>query len=309
MTVVGKRQEWLGWVGHELRQIQYSDSAGAGTGGGVPPAPSTVGTKRDFGYDSIGRLSADVIAEYTSPRVAVGQPSTVVGTPSGWQAYEYDNGGNVSAQTIGFPGSTANGKHLYGYDKADRLTSWTSPSGAATAYGYDGSGNRVLAGGSTFEFDARNQLTVEKQAGVTKATFAYTPRGTLKTESRDGVATNSVVDGLGRVVQVGAVSYNYDGMDRVTSRAEGATSAAFAYSGLGSDPVSDGTATYYRTPTGRPLALTRNGQTNWVATNRHGDATMLHTAGSSPVVASQAFDPWGTPITPVVAPIGSVQLD
>ena len=224
----------------------------------------------------------------------------------GWQAYEYDVSGNVSSQTIGFPSSAANGKHLHGYDKAGRLTSWTNPAGTVTGYGYDGSGNRTSAGSVTFEFDARNQLTVEKQGAAVKATFGYTPRGTLKTETRDGVATGSSVDGLGRVVQTGAVSYNYDSLDRLNTRTENANPVAFAYSGIGSDPVSDGTATYYRTPTGRPLALTRNGQTNWVATNRHGDATMLHTAApeSDPIVGTQVFDPWGTPITPVVAPIG-----
>jgi RHS repeat-associated protein len=278
------------------RPGQRSDHS-LGSTGGVPQAPSAVGTKREFGYNSIGRLTGDVVST-----IGLGGAKTA----RSWQAYEYDNVGNVSAQTVGFPGSTANGKHVYGYDKAGRLTSWTNAAGTMTSYGYDGSGNRTLAGSSTFEFDARNQLTAEKQSAVTKATFAYTSRGTLKSEIRDGAITGSVVDGLGRVIQTGSVSYNYDGLDRVNARAEASSTVAFVFSGLGSDPVSDGTATYYRTPTGRPVALTRNGLTSWVAANRHGDATMLHTAATetNPVVGTQAFDPWGAPITPVVAPIG-----
>jgi hypothetical protein len=73
----------------------------------------------------------------------------------------------------------------------------------------DGSGNRVLAGGSTFEFDAPRQLAVEKEAGVDEGIVRLRPRGT-----RDGVAASSIVDGLGRVVETGAVSCNYGGLDQ-----------------------------------------------------------------------------------------------
>ncbi len=65
VTVVGKGQQWLDWVGHELRRVHFSDSASAG---GVPQAPSVVGTKREFGYDLVGRLNADVVSVYSIPR-------------------------------------------------------------------------------------------------------------------------------------------------------------------------------------------------------------------------------------------------
>jgi RHS repeat-associated protein len=55
----------------------------------------------------------------------------------------------------------------YGYDQADRLTSWThDPEGdaqgpATVTYGWDKASNRTSAGNATAQFDARNRLTTD----------------------------------------------------------------------------------------------------------------------------------------------------
>src|ERR1700676_4411147 len=86
--------------------------------------------------------------------------------------YGYDPNGNLTSKTTaGFTGSSSS---TYGYDLANRLTSWTSGS-ATTGYAYDGAGNRVKAGSVTYAYDARDQLASDSAGN----TYSYTAWGTL----------------------------------------------------------------------------------------------------------------------------------
>ena len=93
------------------------------------------GTTRAYGYDTIGRLTSDLL-----------KASNGAGANLASQSYAYDADGNISQQVLALGTNTANGTHTYGYDTAGRLTSWTSNSGAVTNYTYDASGNRTGAG-------------------------------------------------------------------------------------------------------------------------------------------------------------------
>ena len=67
------------------------------------------------------------------------------------------------------------------------------------------------------------------------------------------------------------VGYTYDGLDRIATR----NAVSFAYSGLGVDPISDGTWLTTQDPTGNPVA-TKAGVTGaWTVADRHGDLTAL----------------------------------
>ena len=264
-----------GWVGGELRTVDYLNASGA-----------TTGTQRNFGYDGVGRLTADVVTKGS--------------TTAAWASYAYDDAGNVTAQQYGLPGNAGAGLHTYGYDFAGRLTSWTrstgvaTQGGATTVYGYDDAGNRTMANGVSYGYDNRNRLLSASDG----ATYGYTKRGTLLTETKGGSTTLSKTDALGRVVSTGAVSYSYDSWDRLISRSQGGTTNNFVFAGLETDPVADGTATYSRSPGDSVIATTSGTTTRWTGTNRHGDVTqLLDPTATNPLVGSQTFDPFGQPIS------------
>jgi RHS repeat-associated protein len=278
------------WAGGELRTTQFNTAAGA-----------TTNTKRSYGYDGIGRLTADLV--------------TKDAVPVSWSAYSYDKAGNVLSQQYGLPGNPGAGVHLYDYDNAGRLTGWTKPgTSVPVVFGYDKAGNRTTAAGITYIFDDRNRLTNSTDG----ASFTYSKRGTLASETRAGVTTNSWSDALGRVVQTGANVYSYDDFDRIIQRTgtsidpprgaapqapgvttvAGATTSAvvttvpsttvvapttvgspatttprqaapqaavaptFSYAGFETQPVSDKGQSFVRSPSGRPVAVTSNTSTS-----------------------------------------------
>jgi RHS repeat-associated protein len=278
----------------------------------------------------------------------------------------------VLSQQYGLPGNPGAGTHLYAYDNAARLTGWTKP-GTPTpvVYTYDKAGNRTSAAGITYTYDDHNRVTNSSDGSV----FTYTKRGTLATETKAGVTTNSWTDALGRVVQTGANMYTYDDWDRIiqrtgtsidasrgpapqagTTTVPGATTtvapttvapttvapttvapttiapttvagpapttiprqpapqanpATFSYAGLEKDPVSDRGQSFFRTPSGRPVAVTTNTSPasidgfRWIGTNRHGDITQLLDPNLvNPLVGSQTFDPFGQALSAPVVRLG-----
>ncbi len=104
-------------------------------------------TVRTFTYDGIGRVASDSLknAQTNAPLTS--------------NTYTYDVAGNVTSQNLQAPSNPAAGLSTYAYDLADRLISWTAPSGPVTNYAYDAAGNRTQAGASTFTYDERNRLT------------------------------------------------------------------------------------------------------------------------------------------------------
>jgi RHS repeat-associated protein len=279
VTVAGKGQLQHGWVGGELRTIDYLNPTGGATG-----------VQRKYGYDGVGRLLADVVSRGVSP--------------SGWASYSYDAAGNVLSQQYGLPGNAGAGNHTYAYDSAGRLTGWTKPASPAVSFGYDKAGNRTSAAGVTFTFDDHNRV----MSSTDGTSFTYTKRGSLLSETKAAVSKLSRTDALGRVVKSGDVTYAYDGLDRLASRLDSAVGVGqiFGFAGLESDPVSDGLQLFSRSPSGQAVAVGGNTKPfRWVGVNRHGDVTQLLDANQlNPLVGSQTFDPFGQALSVPVTSVG-----
>ncbi|MFD1502320.1 RHS repeat-associated core domain-containing protein [Streptosporangium lutulentum] len=206
-------------------------------------------------------------------------------------AYGWDKDDNLTSKTTS--GTAGAGTNSYGYDHAGRLTSWTAPGGASTAYGWDDAGNRTSAGSKTFTYDERNRLT--SGAGVD---YTYTPRGTTATETKAGVTKNLTFDAFDRMIIDGEASYGYDALGRVTSRTQGATQQRFVYSGLDNDivTVTDAAgatqAKYGRDLSGGLLSLQEGtGPALGVMADLHGD--VVATFSGTALVDSTAYDPFG----------------
>ncbi|WP_194235869.1 hypothetical protein, partial [Streptomyces sp. CB01881] len=123
----------------------------------------------------------------------------------------------------------------------------------ATAYTWDAAGNRTSAGGTASSFDERNELLND---GTT--TYSYSARGTLTGSTAQGSQPKEVqFDGFDRMVKEGPSTYSYDSTDRVAQ----AGNTTFTYDGGSNNVVTDGTATYTRTPGGRLLGTATTGAT------------------------------------------------
>src|SRR6266545_1381690 len=158
------------------------------------------GDTRDLGYDSLHRLTSDVV-------------KTSAGATVASITYGYDNNSNLTSKTTsGYAGSAAN---TYTYDFADRLTSWNN--GTATVnYAYDAAGNRTQIGAQTYSYDARDQLI---SGGG--STFVYTARGTLASVTTGGTTVTSTSDAYGQQITQGPQTYSYDALGRVVTYSHG----------------------------------------------------------------------------------------
>ncbi|MEU3170363.1 LamG-like jellyroll fold domain-containing protein [Streptosporangium sp. NPDC006930] len=236
-----------------------------------------VGTQT-YGYDTMDRLTSQAVKNSS-------------GTELSKITYGWDKDDNLTTKTT--TGTAGAGTNTYAHDRAGRLTSWTAPGGAVTAYEWDASGNRTKVGTETFVYDQRNRLT--SGAGTD---YTYTPRGTTATETKAGVTRNLTFDVFDRLTSDGDATYGYDALDRMTSRTAGATQQRFVYSGLSNDLVtttdSVGTvqAKYGRDPFGGLLSL-QEGASPALATmtDLHGD--VVGTFSGTALVDSVAYDPFG----------------
>jgi RHS repeat-associated protein len=136
----------------------------------------------------------------------------------------------TSKTTEGLAGA---GSNTYGYDHAGRLTSWTGPNGTTTSYEWDSSGNRTKAGHKSYTYDERNRLT-----SGDGSTYAYTPRGTLASQTKDGVTRHLTFDAFDRLLNDGDATYTYDAFDRMhTRQTRGGAEQRFVYAGLDNDVI------------------------------------------------------------------------
>ncbi|MFI6499303.1 LamG-like jellyroll fold domain-containing protein [Nonomuraea typhae] len=232
-----------------------------------------------FTYDAVDRLQSQTL-------------KNSAGTDLAKITYGWDKDDNLTTKTT--TGTAGAGTNTYTYDHAGRLTSWTAPGGAKTDYGWDASGNRTKAGGTTFTYDERNRLT-----SGDGSTYTYTPRGTLATETKNGQSTNLTFDAFDRLIADGDSLYRYDALDRVTTRTRGTTQQAFAYSGLGNDlaaitdPAGAVQAQYGRDPFGALLGLQEGTRPAAGAfTDLHRD--LVATFTTTGLNTSTAYDPFGT---------------
>jgi RHS repeat-associated protein len=227
---------------------------------------------RKYVYDDLGRPTDDTV-------------KTSAATVISRRQYTYNPDSSVATSTITQTGNTAAGAYTYTYDKGSRLIGANGPGGMKT-FTYDPAGNRTAADGQTFTYDQRNRMLTG--AGTT---YNWTARGTLASTTGIGAATYSF-DGLDRQTQAGPVTYTYDTLDRVTTRTNGATTT-FGYAGTETDPVTDGTATYTRTPTGAVHGVTRAGTLVLAGSDRHGDVTFTINPATGVVADTTVRDPFG----------------
>ncbi len=232
-----------------------------------------------FTYDAVDRLESQTLKNGTGAQLAK-------------ITYGWDKDDNLTTKTTA--GTAGAGINTYTYDHAGRLTSWTAPGGAKTDYAWDASGNRTKAGDKTYTYDERNRLT-----SGNGTTYAYTPRGTLATETKNGQTTNLTFDAFDRLIADGDSLYTYDGLDRVTSRTRGTTKQTFTYSGLGNDLAKisetsgDIQARYGRDPFGGLLGQQEGtGPVVATLTDLHGD--LVATFSTTGLATSTAYDPFGT---------------
>jgi RHS repeat-associated protein len=229
------------------------------------------GRIRSFGYNDLGLLASDTLAN------AAGQTVAAI-------SYGFDLNDRLTSKTT--TGTAGAGANTYGYDYAGRLTSWTSAAGTV-AYEWDDSGNRTRAGPKTGTYDQRNRLLSDGDY-----TYAYTPRGTLRTRTSSGLAEQHSFDAFDRLTSAEGTTYTYDALDRVVSR----NGVAFTYAGHSDEAVSDGAEKYARGPGDELLAVAAGTDKRLALTDAHGDVIAAFNPADTTLPAlnnSTAYDPFG----------------
>lgn len=209
---------------------------------------------------------------------------TAGGTSIAKIAYGWDaNSNETSKTTTNFGGTTTT--NTYGYDLADRLTSWNNGN-TTTGYTYDASGNRTGNGSTTYTYDARNRL-VSDSTGVS---YGYTARGTLSTTSSGTGSNTTTSDAFDQTITQsaggGSHTYSYDALGRVLQ-------TGFSYTGTGNDLAADSSASYVRDPGNAVVGAASGGSTRLVWTDLHEDVVGQFTATGTALSGSTVFDPLG----------------
>ncbi|MFB7608614.1 LamG-like jellyroll fold domain-containing protein [Streptomyces gardneri] len=237
-------------------------------------AQSEVRAQRTYTYDSLGRLTGDMVA-----RTAGGSVQGMV--------YDYDLADQlVKKTTTGTAGAAA---HTYGYDLAGRMTSWNDGT-TSVPYEWDDAGNLTRRGTVTGTYDSRNRL----ESWGTE-TYVYSARGTEKTvtQTANGNTARQIQsDAFERTVTNGASTFAYDSLDRVMTH----DGTAFTYDGGSNDLVTDATTGYVRTPAGTILSTAvtaQAGSARLAVTDQHTDLVASLTADGTAVAGSRAYDPFG----------------
>ncbi|WP_431037738.1 DNRLRE domain-containing protein [Streptomyces sp. P6-2-1] len=228
------------------------------------------GQRRSYGYDDLGRIDTDTLAN------SDGQTVTSID-------YGYDDNDHLTSKKI-TGGNAAD--NSYGYDQAGRLTSWTA-NGTTTGYAWDASGNRTKEGDKTAVYDERDRVRSDGDY-----TYTYTSRGTLASRTSSGLTEDFAHDAFDRLLQAGDVSYTYDSLDRVASR----NGVGFSYAGLSPDPVNDGSSSYGRGPMDELLSVAENGTAQLSLSDSHGDVVGdfdARDADLTELAGSATYSPFG----------------
>jgi YD repeat-containing protein/YVTN family beta-propeller protein len=263
--------------------------------GNVVASSDALGRSTQFAYDAMNRLIQ------------------VTDAATGITRYGYDGNGNLVSVT------DAKGQQTtFSYDPVNQLSQTTNPVGQAKTFFYDLSRNLVSttdAKGQTisFTYDAANQLVAKMLPGGEVVGFAYDPLGNL-TSAQDADS---------------ALSFRYDGLNRLTrvdtaaTAAQAAATMTYVYDRNGNRTQLSGTIggsgvlnTYTYDALNRLTRLTglggqvnfaydtlsrRTGMTrpNGVATTYTYDpasqlTSLVHTVGGVPIASfSYAYDPVG----------------
>ncbi|HWM99541.1 MAG TPA: RHS repeat-associated core domain-containing protein, partial [Streptosporangiaceae bacterium] len=195
-------------------------------------------------------------------------------------------------------GGTGTVSNTYGYDEANRLTSWTAtPSGGTAAtktYGYDNNGNLINNNGITQTYDARNELTSDSSGN----SYTYTANGDMATQASPGNANYFFTsNAYGQQITDGFSSFAWDALDRVTSAGEAFNSSysvALTYDGMTNQVASDPSATYSRDPAGQITGVDAAlGGKTIALVNQHDDLSGTFAAAGTSLASSTTWDPWG----------------
>ncbi|MET7380234.1 LamG-like jellyroll fold domain-containing protein [Streptomyces sp. NPDC005526] len=240
----------------------------------------STGQTRTFGYNSAHELTSDVLVQDASTLASF--------------TYGYDLNGNLTSKTTtGVSGASSN---TYGYDWANRLTSWNDGT-KTTTYGYDASGNRIRRGSDVFTYDERDQLTSD---GVNS--YDYSARGTMTQEASASGTVAYQTDAFGGQIVAGQQSYTQDAMGRNISDRDRASSTTrtFAYSGADNTIASDGDSTYTYDPSGGIVGIKSAGGGSGVLalTDQHNDVVGTFASGATSLAGSVSYDPMGKVVSP-----------
>ena len=253
------------------------------------------GSRRDLVYAGTGRLFHDRWYEGTILRSN--------------RTYTHDADSRVIREQILQRGH-GRSDHTYGYDLADRLTTFTIrenvggwPDNPQTVinYRYDAAGNRTqrITNGATerWTYNNRNQLVT----GPGGETFTYTHRGTLSRVVKNGATEQYTFDEFGQMQRyqgpTGTVAYDYDGLGRLEERRQGGTTESFRYTGTARDSsalVGGGTTTLFgRSPSGVLRTYGEAGDVSIAAVDRYGDLMHLANPANGAIIESVVYEPFG----------------
>jgi RHS repeat-associated protein len=242
----------------------------------------TAGPSQSLGYNGLQQLTSDTL-------------NSTSGTTIASASYLYNPDGDLTSQTTtGYAGA---GSTSYAYDEADWLTSATT-GGTTTSYGYDPTGDLTQADGTTYAYNAQDQLTSSTASAATTS-YGYTLPGALSSVTPpSGAAQDYTSNAYGQTTTAaGGISYGYDALGRLVTRATGSGTDDFAYSGTGDTLASDGTTSYSYDPSGDLIGYQPDGGTAESAlTDTHGDVTggFTPSASTTSLAASAAYGPYGT---------------
>jgi RHS repeat-associated protein len=250
------------------------------------------GDTQTMRYDSLHRLTSDAVT------AASGATLASIG-------YGYDGNDNVTSETTtglaAAGGGTGTVTSTYGYDQANRLTSWTAtPAGGTAAthtYGYDNSGNLVSDNGIAQTYNSRNELTSDGYGN----TYSYTADGDLAQQDSPGNAVyNFTSDAYGQQITDGFSSFAWDALNRVTSAGQAFNSSynvTLSYDGRSKDVASDPSAVYSYDTGGQLTGVhsAADGKTAALL-DAHGDLSGTFAPAGTSMASSSTWDPWGQPL-------------
>lgn len=239
---------------------------------------------QSLGYDTLHRLTSDTVA------TAAGATVASIG-------YGYNANDDVTSVTTGglanTGGSTGTVTNTYGYDEADRLTSWTATPSGGTAttdtYGYDNDGNMTNDNGVTYTYDARDEL-----ASVSTGTsYSYTANGNMQNAG----TMSYTFDAYGQQISAGTYGYTWDALNRVVTAggvSGSGSGEALTYEGMTREVASDSSASYSRDPDGDLIGVDATVGGRTIALNdQHDDLSGLFTSGGTTLTGSSTYSPWG----------------
>jgi RHS repeat-associated protein len=264
-----------------------TDPQGKALGFGYDPGGNLTEVTRPNGLTTTNAFNdAGRLAETTS--IEGGEPPTTLESLE----YGYDPAGNVTSRVD----QRLEQETSYAYDALNRLTDFNPPGEGSTVYGYDKAGNRTEAGGTTYTFNALNQLTKASNG----TTYGYDSAGRMTSKESESGNTGYEWDLLDHLATVEGptetTSYAYDGLDRLSER-KGSGIQVFHYGDLSDLPTyvanGEGKTTTSYVQGAHGLTEQRSGEApSYPLADAHGDITAI--AGPTGGVESrQEYGPWG----------------